>query len=102
MEISQPYKLLDSDGYDSSSSSSSSSSASPDGPIVFCIHGNKWGVANCCEDIDYQNSAEHEPMVGNNIYHLPNISAKGSNSQLINKKNTNFENIQWPFLFILS
>merc|ERR1712083_1134799 len=32
-------------------------------PIVFCIHGNKWGVANCCEDID-QNSAEHEPMLG--------------------------------------
>ena len=20
--------------------------------MVFCIHGNKWGVANCCEDFD--------------------------------------------------
>ena len=20
--------------------------------VVFCIHGNKWGVANCCEDFD--------------------------------------------------
>ena len=79
---SQPYKLLhDSDASDSSSSSSSPTgsfstptccSTSPTGstssPIVFCIHGNKWGVANCCEDID-QNSAEHEPMVGSNITH---------------------------------
>ena len=95
MEISQPYKLLDSDGYDSSSSSSSSSSASLDGPIVFCIHGNKWGVANCCEDIDYQNSAEHEPMVGNNIYHL---SSKGTNSQLMNKKNTKYTGAIYIYL----
>ena len=73
---SQPYKLLhDSDASDSSSSSSSPTgsfstptccSTSPTGstssPIVFCIHGNKWGVATCCQDID-QDSAEHEPMV---------------------------------------
>ena len=64
------YKLLDSDASDSSSSSSSSSSPSSfSSPIVFCIHGNKWGLATCCEDIDYQNSAEHEPMVSLNIYH---------------------------------
>ena len=59
MESSRPYKLLHSDSSDSSSSSRSLSSASP---IVFCIHGNKWGVATCCQDID-QDSAEHEPMV---------------------------------------
>ena len=69
MESSRPYKLLHSDSSDSSSSSRSLSSASP---IVFCIHGNKWGVANCCEDIDYQNSAEHEPMVGSK----PNITKR--------------------------
>jgi len=34
-----------------------------EGPIVICIHGNKWGVAECCEDLD-QTSSEHEPMLG--------------------------------------
>ena len=21
-------------------------------PLVFCIHGNKWGMANCCDDLE--------------------------------------------------
>jgi len=37
-----------------------SNSRSP--PVVFCIHGNKWGVANCCEELDEQTQSEHEPM----------------------------------------
>jgi len=39
-----------------------SNSRSP--PVVFCIHGNKWGVANCCEELDEQTQSEHEPMLG--------------------------------------
>jgi len=33
-------------------------------PVVFCIHGNKWGVANCCEELEGQTDSEHEPMLG--------------------------------------
>jgi len=33
--------------------------------LVFCIHGNKWGVATCCEDLDGQIQAEDEPMLKN-------------------------------------
>jgi len=40
------------------------SSSSPDaGSIDFCINGDKWGVASCCEDPDSGDS-EHEPMLG--------------------------------------
>jgi len=28
-------------------------------PVVFCIHGNKWGVATCCDDWE-----DNEPMLG--------------------------------------
>ena len=92
-----PYKLLDSDASDSSSSSSSSSPPSSfSSPIVFCIHGNKWGLATCCEDIDYQNSAEHEPMVGSNIYHSSKRQTKTSDKEANSQraKNTqNFDNV---------
>jgi len=40
----------------------SSNSRSP--PVVFCIHGNKWGVANCCEELEEHTESEHEPMLG--------------------------------------
>jgi len=40
------------------------SSNSRSAPVVFCIHGNKWGVANCCEELEGQNHSEHEPMLG--------------------------------------
>jgi len=33
-------------------------------PVVFCIHGNKWGVANCCEELEGHTHSEHEPMLG--------------------------------------
>jgi len=33
-------------------------------PVVFCIHGNKWGVANCCEELEERTQSEHEPMLG--------------------------------------
>jgi len=55
--------LISSLRYDSYSSIQAASSSSPEGPIVFCTHGNKWGVATCCEDLD-QGSSEHEPMLG--------------------------------------
>jgi len=47
------------DNYHTIQSSNSRSS-----PVVFCIHGNKWGVANCCEELEGQSHAEHEPMLG--------------------------------------
>ena len=28
--------------------------------VVFCIHGNKWGVATCCEDLD---TSDGQPLV---------------------------------------
>ena len=31
---------------------------------MFCIHGNKWGVANCCEDFDIpETSGDKESLV---------------------------------------
>jgi len=38
----------------------------PSPPTVFCIHGNKWGIATCCEKLegnDHDNGHK-EPMVG--------------------------------------
>jgi hypothetical protein len=37
----------------------------PKSPVVFCIHGNKWGIANCCEELeDHQHSeGQNDPMV---------------------------------------
>jgi len=32
--------------------------------LVFCIHGNKWGIANCCEELEGHKEGEHEPMLG--------------------------------------
>lgn len=29
-------------------------------PIVFCIHGNKWGVANCCDDLEDNRQHSHQ------------------------------------------
>jgi len=62
----EPYEDWDSDNrqdnYQAISRGHTSSSSS-DGTIVFCIHGNKWGVATCCQDLDGPDS-EHEPMLG--------------------------------------
>jgi len=40
------------------------SNSSRSSPVVFCIHGNKWGVATCCEDLEDQTVSENEPMLG--------------------------------------
>ena len=34
-------------------------STSPSAPVVYCVHGNKWGVAQCCQDL----GEEHEELV---------------------------------------
>ena len=31
--------------------------------MVFCIHGNKWGVANCCEDFDIPGTGDEDILV---------------------------------------
>lgn len=51
--------------------------SSPSSPVVFCIHGNKWGVATCCEDLEGHNESENEPMLG-----YRNEEKSGSNSSL--------------------
>ena len=28
------------------------SNSRPKSPLVFCIHGNKWGIATCCEELE--------------------------------------------------
>jgi len=51
---------------------------SPGSTVVFCIHGNKWGVATCCEDLEGQNHTEKESL-------LPNCNEeerRGSNNSL--------------------
>ena len=37
----------------------------PKSPIVFCIHGNKWGIATCCEELEEHQhpGGQKEPMV---------------------------------------
>ena len=34
-------------------------------PMVFCIHGNKWGIATCCEELEEHQhpGGQKEPMV---------------------------------------
>ena len=31
--------------------------------VVFCIHGNKWGMANCCEDFDIPVTRDKDILV---------------------------------------
>jgi len=31
--------------------------------VVFCIHGNKWGVANCCEDFDIPGTGDKDILI---------------------------------------
>jgi len=35
-------------------------------PLVFCIHGNKWGVASCCQDLEekHEHSLERDTYTG--------------------------------------
>ena len=38
---------------------------------MFCIHGNKWGVATCCEDLD---TSDGQPLVSHVYTHVDNVS----------------------------
>ena len=31
----------------------------PSLPLVFCVHGNKWGMAECCEELKGEDSTVH-------------------------------------------
>jgi len=40
-------------------------SGSPAAPVVFCLHGNKWGVAQCCEDLETGGDHDRQPLLDN-------------------------------------
>ena len=37
--------------------------------MVYCVHGNKWGIAQCCDDLNYDSLEDEEELLEEDPVH---------------------------------